>query len=243
MLLLTDAFADDPALEMAVSSALLQAVGRGEHEPCVRVYRPGSTLAFGRRDTLLDGYPAALEAARAAGFTPVVRSAGGRAAAYDAGCLLVEEVLRVDGSVAGLHTRFDAHAARLALVLQRLGLPAQVGELPGEYCPGAHSVHLDGQIKVAGVAQRVVSGAALVSSVLVVGPGDPIRAVISAVYEALGLPLDPARTGALADVDPAVDIEAVTRALAAAFAPAATLGDMSAKVLAHAGSTITRHGA
>ena len=53
--------------------------------------------------------------------------------------------LRADRRVAGLG-------------LGRLGVDARVGEVPGEYCPGAFSVNARGRIKLAGVGQRLISG-------------------------------------------------------------------------------------
>ena len=53
----------------------------------------------------------------------------------------------------------------MAAALEELEVHADVGELPGEYCPGEHSVHGTGrtvdraqaQIKLAGAAQRDVA--------------------------------------------------------------------------------------
>jgi lipoate-protein ligase A len=94
-------------------------------------------------------------------------------------------------------------------VLQPLGLDLRVGEIPGEYCPGDHSISIAGERKVAGIAQRVVKGAALVSTVLVVSPVTPLAVVIADVYAALEIPIDPGRTGALSDALPDIDIAAV----------------------------------
>ena len=82
MYLLRDSFPESPALDIAVSHALLMRVARGELEPMVRLYRPAPTLAFGRLDALRPGFAEAGEAARDAGFAPIVRLAGGHAAAY-----------------------------------------------------------------------------------------------------------------------------------------------------------------
>ena len=50
------------------------------------------------------------------------------------------------------------------------GIDVEVGERPGEYCPGRYSVHLRDGPKVAGLAQRVVSGAPAHVARLGVGP-------------------------------------------------------------------------
>lgn len=194
--LLTEACSDAPALDMAVSHALLRQVAAGEREECARVYRPGATLAFGRLDALRDGFGPAQDAARAHGFAPVVRLGGGRAAAYDAGSVVVELVTRTAAITDGVQERFAAATAVLADALAAVGVATEVGELPGEYCPGRWSLHLPGGPKVAGAAQRTIKGASLVTAVIVVEGGDRIRAALEDVYAALALDWDPATAGA-----------------------------------------------
>ena len=91
--LLRDSFPEAPALDIAVSHALLMRVARGEVEPTVRLYRPAPTLAFGRLDALRPGFAEAGAAARDAGFEPIVRLAGGHAAAYHEQSLIYEEIV------------------------------------------------------------------------------------------------------------------------------------------------------
>ena len=90
-----------PALDIALSNALLARVARGELGPTVRLYRPGPTLAFGRLDALRPGFAEAGEAARDAGFEPIVRLAGGHAAAYHELSLIYEEITRESDATAG----------------------------------------------------------------------------------------------------------------------------------------------
>ena len=67
-----------PAMDLAVSHAVLRRVSRGELTTTLRVYRPRVPIvAFGRRDTHRPGFAAAVQACRDAGFTPVVRGTGG----------------------------------------------------------------------------------------------------------------------------------------------------------------------
>jgi len=202
---------------MAVSNALLRGVAAGERPATVRVYRPRATVAFGRRDQLNSGFADACALASRAGFAPVVRLAGGHAAAYDPGCLIIERALPNDDIAVGLRARFDAEAAFVLERLRPLGLDLRVGRIAGEYCPGDHSVSIAGERKVAGIAQRVIKGAALVSTVLVVSPQAPLAAVIADLYEALGVAIDPTVTGALSDALPRVDVETVERLLTRDF--------------------------
>lgn len=204
---------------MALSEVLLRAVAAGTQPACARVFRPGPTLAFGRRDALLDGYPAAREAARAHGYVPLVRLGGGHAAAYDEGSVIVELITAEAGVGVGLEERFASAAALLQEALAELGLPAEAGELPGEYCPGRWSMHATGStVKLAGLAQRSIRGAALTTAVLVVEHGARLRAGLVDVYAALGLAWEPATAGAAEDFVRGVSAEEAASAVAGALA-------------------------
>jgi octanoyl-[GcvH]:protein N-octanoyltransferase len=211
-----DSFPERPALDIAISHALLTRVAAGELGATVRLYRPGPTLAFGRLDALRPGFRRAGAAARAHGLQPVVRLAGGHAAAYDADSLIYEEIAPQLDVTAGLHERFRDGAALLAGALDDLGVDARVGEIPGEYCAGAYTVSASGRLKLVGVAQRAVRGAALLTAFVLVGGGDRIRAALIDVYDELELHWDPQTAGALDDVLPGASIAAVEEALLAA---------------------------
>ena len=81
--------------------------------------------------------------------------------------------------------------------------------MPGEYCPGDYSVNVGGRRKVAGLAQRVRGRRYLIGINLTVGDAQPLRAVLTDVYAALGLAFDPATVGevgkALEDVERALE--------------------------------------
>jgi lipoate-protein ligase A len=243
MRLVTDSHPDDPVLDLAISHALLHEVAAGTAGATARVFRPGPTLAFGRVDALAPGLPAAAAAARDHGFVGLVRLGGGRAAAYDGGSVLFELVVPTATVVGGIEARFTAAAAVLVDALTALGLEPEVGELPGEYCPGRFSLHAGG-VKLAGLAQRSIRGAALVSGVVVAEHGPLIRAVLIDVYRALDFAWDAHTAGAADEVQPAVDAaraaQAVVGALAlrhalepAALSPA-TVADARRRAVAHA---------
>ncbi|GAA3667479.1 hypothetical protein GCM10023081_02720 [Arthrobacter ginkgonis] len=218
----------DPAEDLHAGIELLGQVRSGERPPTLRLYRPKPTLAFGQRDVRLPGYADAAEAAASAGFAPVVRKAGGRAAAYHRGTLIVDHVEPDAEAMVGHQDRFRILGELYASALRSLGIDAGVGEIPGEYCPGQYSVHgiplqgpgtvPAGPIKLVGTAQRVVAGAWLFSSVFVVEDSAPIRGVLTDVYAALGLPFDPSTAGAAEDLAPGTTVEALERALVAAYA-------------------------
>lgn len=219
--LLRDAFAEHPALDAAVSHALLRRVAAGEVPPVLRLYRPGRTLAFGRLDRLAPGYAGAVDAARAHGFEPLERLPGGHAAAFHGESLVLDVVGAEDDAIATVHDRFRDTAGLLAAALRSLGADARVGEVPGEYCPGRYTVNARGKAKLVGTAQRLVRGAWLLSASLVVRDGAPVRAVLDDVYARLGLAWDPATAAALEDEIPGIGVADAERALLQAFAPTA----------------------
>lgn len=208
---------------------LLGKAKAGSIGPTLRLYRPAPTVAFGQRDTKLPGFDAAAQACRDNGFEPLVRRAGGRAAAYHQGTLIVDHIEPDPDAIAGSKARFGYFGELFAQALQSVGVQAAVGEIPGEYCPGEFSVHGFGPanpahlVKLVGTAQRVVAGGWLFSSVIVVEDSAPIRQVLTESYAALGLDWDPATAGAVEDLVPGVDVQAVEDALLETYAGHATL--------------------
>jgi octanoyl-[GcvH]:protein N-octanoyltransferase len=199
---------------MALTGALLEAVAAGSAPDAVRVFRPGPTVAFGRLDRIRPGFARACERSAEHGWVPVLRWGGGRAAPYGPDCVLVEVIRAQEGIVGGLEERFEDVTALVRETVAGLGIHLGVGEQPGEYCPGRFSLHLPGGgPKVAGVAQRVISGASLTTTALVVGGGEALRSVTAAVYDALELPFDPATAGALTEARPDLRVADVAEAL------------------------------
>ena len=226
-----------------MAHALLELVAAGHRPPVIRCYRPHPTVAFGRRDRFLEGFPDAAAEARRHGFTPVIRGAGGRAAAYHQGCLIFDEVMPAGESTDGIRERFANDARRQAEALRSLGVDARVGEVPGEYCPGEFSVNARGRVKLIGAAERIVRGSWLHSSVVVVESAGPIRVVLTDVYAALGLDWDPETTGAVADEAPGVGLDSVRRALLDAYAERYELvpGSLGELERARARDLVDRH--
>jgi lipoate-protein ligase A len=173
----------------------------------------------------------------------VLRGAGGRAAAYDEGCLVLDEIMPSADSMSGIHERFADEARRQSEALRRLGVDARVGEVPGEYCPGEFSVNARGRVKLIGAAQRVIRGAWLLSSVVVVRSADAVRAVLEDVYGALALEWDPGTVGAVADEAPSVDVEDARRALLEPYAARYRLvpATLDSAALARAERLLGRH--
>lgn len=207
----------DPAMEMAVSHALLRSASRGESGGSLRVYVPGRMVAFGRRDTNRPGFPHAARACHAAGFTPVVRPSGGRAVACTPASLILDHVQRDVQSLGGMDARFEDYGAMLAGVLRDFDIDARVGEVPGEYCPGAHSINARGTVKLIGTAQRMVRNAWLFSSMVVLDEASVLQPLLAEVYDALEVPFDATSVGSVADEAPGVDARTVEQALIGAY--------------------------
>lgn len=209
---------DDPALDTAVSRALLERVAAGELPETLRLARPGPIVAFGKLDVVGPGYREAVRAARAGGFEAIERLAGGRAAVFHEGTLAFSHAIPDPDPRPGVRPRFDAIADRVARALRSLGVDARVGEVPGEYCPGSHSVSAGGRTKLMGVGQRLISGGAHVGGVLVAEGAERVRDILVPVYDAMGLEWRPGATGAVADEVPGVGLDEVIEAVRDAFA-------------------------
>jgi lipoate-protein ligase A len=216
--IIRDGRPDQPVLEVALSEALLMRVARGELPATLRLYRPGPTVAFGRLDALRAGYGAAAAAAAEHGFTPVLRSPGGHAAAYDAGTVGFDLVLPNASVVEGVQDRFRDTSQALARALTELGVDARVGPVPGEYCAGDYTVNARGARKLVGTAQRAIRGAALLGGFVTVSGSARLRAVLEPVYAALAIDWDPASLGAVDDEVPEVTLAAAEQAVLEALA-------------------------
>jgi lipoate-protein ligase A len=153
------------------------------------------------------GYEAATEAARAAGFAAVERLAGGRAAVFHEGTIAIARAYADPQPPKRTYARFEEMADVITAAVRSMGIDAGVGEVPGEYCPGAYSVNARGATKLAGIGQRMIRGGAHMGGVVVATGGDEIARVLLPVYEALELDWDPSTSGSVngeldRDVDP-----------------------------------------
>lgn len=241
--MVTEPYPDHPALDVAVSHSTLSAVARGDIQGVFRLHVPGPVLAFGRADRLQPGYPTAVRAAQANGFAAVERMAGGRAAVFHEETLAFAWALPEPEPREGIRERFETMAGLMVEAFQGLGIDARIGELPGEYCAGGWSVNVGGRVKVMGIGQRLVRGAAHVGGVVVVDDSERIRDVLIPVYRALQLDWDPRTCGALADRSPGLDKGKVIAAIIAAMSKRFELvpGELPASVLDEARSLVPDH--
>jgi octanoyl-[GcvH]:protein N-octanoyltransferase len=216
--LITDSIPDDPALDTAVARALLERVAAGALSETLRLVRPGRMVAFGKQDAVTRDYPAAVRAARDAGFEAVLRLAGGRAAVFHEGTVSLAHSIPGADPRPGIHERFERSAELVTAALRELGVDARIGEVPGEYCPGGYSVNAGGRTKLAGLGQRLIAGGVHVGGVIVVEHADLVREALVPVYDTMGLDWDPASAGAVSDEAPGTTLDDVIEALRGAYA-------------------------
>ena len=143
---------------------------------------------------------------------------GGTAAVFHEGTLAFTWTIPDRNPRENIDARFRETASLIASALCRLGVDARVGEVPGEYCPGAYSVNARGLTKLMGVGQRIVSGAAHVGGVVVVGGSGRIRDVLTPVYDALAHDWAPETAGSVEDELGEARFEDVRQAIADEFA-------------------------
>lgn len=215
MHLIDTGFPSRPALDTAFSRALLDLVAAGDAPETFRLYRTGDVLAFSGIDAAQPGFDTAVGAARALGFAPALRLAGGRAAVFHTGTLAFAWTLPTTQGRDGIRVRFEEIAEMISAALRRLGVDARIGAVPGEYCPGEHSVSARGERKLMGVGQRVIRGAAHVGGVVVVDGSERIRAVLEPVYAAMDFAWRPDATGSVADEIGPTSLDTVAAAIEA----------------------------
>jgi octanoyl-[GcvH]:protein N-octanoyltransferase len=225
-----DSWPNQLGLDTAVSRAILDRVSAGEAPATLRLYVPRREVAFGRRDTVSPRYPAARRAAAAAGFAGIERLAGGRAAVFTEHTVAFALALPDPSPRDSIGRHFVEMAEAVVAALRRVGVGTTVGEVPGEYCPGAYSVNHAGRIKLMGVGQRLARHATHVGGVIVAARSDLVRRALVPVYRALEVPWEPATAGAVDDVAPGVTPTDVLEAMITEFstrydAVAATVPD------------------
>lgn len=185
-------------------------------EAVLRAWTPPRQVTFGRRDAAEEGYDRAREAARERGYDAVERSVGGRAVAYTGSTVAFAYGVASE-SRDGIQSRYGDVTGLLEDALRSVGAEVRRGEPDASFCPGTHSLQNGG--KIAGLAQRVRDETALVGGCVVVTDEDAaaVAGVLDPVYEALGVPFDPATVGSVEGAGGPGDVDAVVGAIEDAF--------------------------
>jgi lipoate-protein ligase A len=201
-------------------------------KPTLRVWTPPRQLAFGRRDSTADGYQRARRIATEHGYHPLERSVGGSAVAYTGTTVAFAIAIPTETDRSGIEDRYRETTAALSRALETAGAAVIHGEPSGSFCPGEHSLQGDG--KIAGIAQRVRRKSALVGGCVIASRSDAasISRVLKPVYAALGIPFDPAAVGSVEGAGGTADIEQLVQAIETTF-----VGDREA-IRISAGTTL-----
>ena len=212
----TDSFPNRPGFDAAVSRVVLRQVAAGDLPETLRLFVPERLVAFGSRDTVNPAFEAAQQMAAAEGFASYRRLAGGKAAVFHEHTIAFAWAIPSSDPSATIAQRFDETDGIITTALGSLGVDARVGEVLGEYCPGANSINAGGRFKLAGIGQRLIAGAAHVGGVVVVDRADLVNRALVPVYDALGYTWDPATTGAVSS-EVETDVAAVMAAVRGAL--------------------------
>ena len=172
-----------------------------------------------RRDTFRPGFEDAVRASGEMGYPVLVRSSGGGATAADRGTFGFSIIRPADETESrrAIGERYDEAAALVLGAFSRLGVPAEVGEVRKEFCPGDHSVRVgdeEGGMKVVGSAQRITRRATSVGGIVLVEGESELARVLEGVYGAMRLPFRTASVGSLRRAGHDVGTEEVISAFA-----------------------------
>ena len=234
--------ATDPVQDRELTAQLLERAAGGVRG--VRVWAPPRQVAFGRRDTRASGYDRARRTADRAGFAPIERSVGGRAVAYSGETLAFAVAAPRDGRRESIDDRYAAVGQAVRQALQNLGAAVASGEPTRSFCPGDHSIRVEGGGKVIGLAQRVRADAALVAGCLVptVTDSTALGQVLTHIYDALAVDFDPGSVGSVEAAGGPADADRVQRAIEAALCVLTCERDEYRGHTAHTGAGGSRTG-
>lgn len=205
-------------------------------ERTLRVWTPPRQIAFGRRDSTLDGYRRARRIASESGYVPVERSVGGSAVAYTGSTVAFAVGVPIEQDRRDIESRYREATSTLIRALESVDATVSRGEPSGSFCPGEHSVRGDG--KIAGIAQRVRRESALVGGCVISLRVDEraVSNVLEPVYAALGRSFDPTSVGSVERAGGPADVGRVIDSIEEAFIgdrettatrAAAVLGDLT----------------
>jgi lipoate-protein ligase A len=202
----------EPEDEIRVAPKILRYSIEKSAGTFARIYRPQPTVALTSRDSSSRGYEKALLQAKNFGFKPVIRSPGGRAVAYHEESLVLYILSPDPDPHQMINERFMAIGKLFLQTLDALGISSELGQLPREFCPGKYSV-ISNDVKLVGTAQRIMHGGWLIGASIIVSNVAPIREVLTEVYHALEIDMNPGTIGALNEYIPTISVDDFTTSL------------------------------
>ena len=208
---------DSPAMDTAISHALLRNVSDGEIQQSFRLYQPRNLIAFGPQDITDPGFLKAVELGRSQGFDGIRRLVGGRAAMFHQGTLAFGLTLTDDQPRENIDKNFQLMTSLLLGALARLGVEAEIGPVIGEYCPGKYSINSQGKFKLAGIGQRLAKNATYIGGVISYQQNLIAEQILALVYSTLNLELDPNSFGNIKTISPTVSYNALAQAILEEF--------------------------
>lgn len=172
-------------LSPVLVEALAHAVGQGASPPTAVVRRQRPYALLGPKDGRLPRLADGLAVLQAAGLPVFERIAGGSAVILDEGCVSFA-LMRPCRDFTAVHRNFHELSAGVIAAVGELGATAEFGAAPGSFCEGGYDLVVAGR-KVAGVAQALRRGFALVSGMLLVDQDPvPVTQLLNRFYSAAG---------------------------------------------------------
>src|ERR671921_6071 len=193
---------EDSATAYGYVRTIFDQVAGGSRPATVSITPSTRHVGVTRRDTFRPGFRDAVRVAGEMGYPVLVRSSGGGATAADRGTFGFSIIRPADetGSRRAIRERYDEAAALVLGAFSRLGVPAEVGEVREEFCPGDHSVRVgdeEGGMKVVGIAQRITRRATSVGGIVLVEGEQELSLILETVYDAMNLPFRRETVGSL----------------------------------------------
>jgi lipoate-protein ligase A len=201
--ILAAGYFDNPEDGFGLQQVVLEDVASGRRGPTALTWNSSRYVAPTSREKRLPGFGRAASIAEESGFPVLIRNSGGGAVAANEGSISFSLTFPVEDLRHGLYERYSEGMELISSALRSLGVPAEAGEVEGEFCPGAYSIRSGGErgVKHAGLAQRVKKRAARLEALILVSDTAALIPLIERFYEALGLPFQPE---SIADLDASV---------------------------------------
>lgn len=157
--------------------------------PILIAWQAPRALIVGRSDTRLPGFASAAEELAAQSWPVLVRRSGGSACPISPGTLQIA-LVRASAGKGSIETNYRALAGLIDEVLSGVGVPCELGERPGAFCPGRYDLGV-GLRKFAGLSQywrsrgRTVTFTTAASIIVEEDVGELCR-VVNLFYERAG---------------------------------------------------------